>query len=140
MTVKALLVPPDSPAQLIDVNPAGPELAKAIGGWLEIIQPHPRASRGGDWHAYMDEEGKPKQLPANYPATALAVFCGWRGSDILVGPILFLGEGATEGDEGDVPQDLITAEAELSAFVGDSPWGDDSDEGDGFSEDRAFRS
>lgn len=110
MTVRALVVMPDGTAQVRDIEPDSNSLNEIVGGWLEAI--YPANSRFGDWHAYVDEEGKLKGLPVNQSATMLAYAAGWAGRDVLVGPVVFLGsagEGEDEGaEEGDVPPELVS--------------------------------
>jgi hypothetical protein len=86
---------------------------KAIldGGWLEPIGP--LTDEFGEWHAYVDEEGKIKGLPINHAATKFARDIGWGSHDVLCGPVVFLGRGGTGEDggvgEGDVPDEVIAA-------------------------------
>lgn len=83
------------------------------GGWLEAIGVPDPVGDLPAWHAYLDEEGKLKRLPANVPATRLARAAGWPGNDLLHGPVLFLGTAPPSGEDGsageaDVPAPLVT--------------------------------
>jgi hypothetical protein len=71
------------------------------GGWLENV-----TAPGADWHAYCDEEGKLKKLPANFLATHIAQTLGWQHDDILCGDVIFLGD-APGGREADVPEYVL---------------------------------
>lgn len=106
MRVKALVIRLDS-WNVEEVEPTLNALKGILdGGWLEAI--------GGEgWHAYIDEEGKLKQLPVNEPATYLAFMCGWRAHDYLCGTAIFLGNG-DDGQEADVPAPILRVWAHLS--------------------------
>lgn len=102
--VRALVVPVDGPAVLGWVEPSLDALRAVIGGgWLEGVQ---ASALPGDWHAYVDEEGKLKGLPYNPRATRIAILGGWPSVDVLMGPAVFLGNGE-DGEETDVPEDII---------------------------------
>jgi hypothetical protein len=75
-------------------------LQDAIGGYLQI------ADIGDGWHAYMDEEGWYKTLPVNAAATAMLHALGWRGG-FVCGPVIFLGSDYMDGEESDVPDDVL---------------------------------
>jgi hypothetical protein len=97
--VRCLVIEPDGAHR---VETIVPELnaVKALlhGGWLQVI------NGKGDWHAYIDEEGKIKGQPVNRLATRLAQALGWVGmpGDVLCGPVVFFGND--DPGEGDVPQ------------------------------------
>lgn len=75
------------------------------GGWLEMI------TFDKSTHAYIDEEGKQKQLPVNRIATALFAGKLFTG-DMIVGPMVLLGtlndRGQIDGEEYDVPDNIMT--------------------------------
>ena len=108
---KAMYIPVDEPPRLVEYEGyAG--LKALVGGWIEgIAGDADKIGPAGDftWFGYVDEEGKIKGLPVNEPATALASAIGWygAGSDVLCGPVVFLGPVDGEGDDSDVPQFLI---------------------------------
>lgn len=66
---------------------------------------------GPDWTAYIDEDGKladpPK--PQNVTAEILARSCGWQSlpGDFLVGDVVFFGPVDEDGNNTDVPQQLV---------------------------------
>jgi hypothetical protein len=102
--VAALIVQPDGTAEIRDIDPDFMAIKEVLnGGWLEAI--HPRDPGFGQWHAYVDEEGKLKGLPINPAATAFAQSIGWWSSDALCGPVVFLGDKGP--DEGDVPPEVV---------------------------------
>ena len=79
----ALLIQPDGTTQ--EVQPQGrhftlQELHGLVGGYIEFIH-----LTDGRWLA-MDEDGKPKGLPVNIHATALAALPG----DFIVGMVVVL--------------------------------------------------
>jgi hypothetical protein len=66
----------------------------------------------GDWHMYLNEEGKILGLPANIRAGHLVFEATQRLVDVYCGDVVFL--GATEdGDEADAPAALIRLAEEL---------------------------
>lgn len=110
--VLALVVPADGPATLRSVPTDLAGLRAAIGGgYLEGVS----GFYGAPWHAYLDEEGRLKELPANPGATVLL---GMLGSSVgmVVGDVIFLGNADGESgaededaDEGDVPDSVVNA-------------------------------
>lgn len=111
MTVQAVIVRADGGIEIGPVNPTLDGIKAVVGGWLEAI--HPTDDTFGNWHAYIDEEGKLKGLPDNPVGTAFAMQAGWRGGEMLCGPVVFFG-AAGEGedymaDEADAPQELQRA-------------------------------
>ena len=94
MTISALVIQTDGGHEVVDIEPTLEAFKEAVGGWLEPV------SSGEDWLAYVDEEGRIKQLPINTRATALARHLGWPG-DFLVGPVVFVGQ-ERRGEDGAV--------------------------------------
>lgn len=90
----------DDRAELVTIMPG--QIAGWLGGWLECIQ----LDHGV--HAYLDVESKSKGLPVNLVASVLAEALGWRGAgtDVLCGPVMFLGDGE-DGEEADAPEAAI---------------------------------
>lgn len=96
----ALLIKADGTKEII--IPTGPngeltydEIRKAIGGgWVEHIEVDPDVAEGCS-HAYMDEEGKIKRLPANRKATEMSTYT--MAGDVLCGDVLF----CTDAEVGD---------------------------------------
>jgi hypothetical protein len=108
MIAHTLIVQPDGSAEIRIIEARLEVLNEIVGGWLEAI--HPSSDSHGDWHAYVDEEGKLKGLPA---ATAIAYKCGWMPhGDFLCGPVAFFGY-ASNGEEGDVPVEVVEVATEL---------------------------
>lgn len=61
--------------------------------------------------AYCNEEGKINRLPYNERATELALHLGWEPlpGDVLVGDVVFCGPADDEGNDSDVPPDVVDA-------------------------------
>lgn len=121
--VRALVVPADGPGELRSVEGELTALQGIVGGWLEGVGPAgdafttdgvPASEIG--WHAYCDEEGKLKSLKGNRVATMIAWSLGWPTSDILCGPVVFLGNG-DDGEEADVPDAVVQHWHELKDEV-----------------------
>jgi hypothetical protein len=111
-TVYAFIVTPEDTGTHTRIEPTVTGIqAHLDDGWLEGIYPHTGTI---SWHAYIDEEGKLKGLPINVFGTALARTIGWLADDVLVGPVVFLGDHP-EGEESDVPQAVLDAAAALAA-------------------------
>lgn len=107
--VRALVVTPDGSARLIPVEVNLSALQSVVGGYLEAV------SLRADCHAYCNEEGKLLGLPVNGTATVLAGRLGWPGvgSDVLCGPVLFLGSDS-DGGEADVPERVVDLACEFT--------------------------
>ncbi len=97
--VNALIVHPDGSVNSGPVVPSLDVLQGIVGGYIEHISGH-------GWHAYCDEEGKLTGKPVNLVATRLAHAHGWPVGDVLVGTVVFLGDGPA-GTEADVPVELL---------------------------------
>lgn len=98
--VNALIIHPDGSANSGPVVPTLEALQGIVGGYIEHISGH------GGWHAYCDEEGKLTGKLINRAASALAHAHGWPVGDMLVGTVVFLGDGPA-GTEADVPVELL---------------------------------
>lgn len=106
--VRALVIHPDGHAEVKRVNPDLPVLQAVVGGNIEGIYPRD-SEKFGDWHGYVDEDGKFKALDVNVVATRFAGMLGWMGygMDVLCGPVILLGTDGPE--EADLPQPVIDA-------------------------------
>jgi hypothetical protein len=99
--MKAVVIPPDRPAYAADLV-GYDQTRAAVGGDLEAIPWGDRAS------AYLDEDGKARDLPINHGAMLLGRRHGlrlWPG-DVLVGPVVLLGGVDADGNDTDLPADL----------------------------------
>jgi len=113
MTLRTLVVHTDGSHEVTQVEDQLTALQAAIGGgWIEGVS----SAIDADWHAYCDEEGKLKGLPMNLVATTLAHALGWIADDVLVGDVIFLGNGE-DGAEADVPERVIQT---LNNMIGSS--------------------
>ena len=98
MSVKALIVNPDGSTEHRSIEGDLDTLSGIVGGPIEYLF----VTYGV--HAYCHEEGKFEGLAPNPLATRLA---GLEGLDIVVGPVVFLGDGE-DGEEGDLPEEWRT--------------------------------
>lgn len=62
----------------------------------------------GRWYAYCDENGVYNSKPINWLATHAARSMGWSGG-VLLGDIVFLGYADENGNDTDVPQEVVEA-------------------------------
>ena len=104
--MKALLVTTDKEVQVIDKDFDLKAIQEYVGGWIEAISFGPDNDH---FFAYVNEEGKMKDLPENEIVTHF-----WYNSgqtillgDYVAGNVLFFGEVDESGDETDVPDDVI---------------------------------
>jgi hypothetical protein len=106
--IKVLVVPVDvtEPVSYTEVVPRLDPMRELVGGgYLEVIGS--MSHLGVSWCAYCDEEGKLKGLPINQRATHLAKGLGWLTDDVLCGPVFFAGPPDGDGEDTDVPDQLI---------------------------------
>lgn len=106
--VEALVVHPETVAELVDVDVRRPEpLGSLVEGYLFEVTP--TTARLGvsvaGWHAYVNEDGVRLGLRPNPRATRLAMMGGWLGQHCLLGTVVFLGD--TGLGEGDVPPGFL---------------------------------
>jgi hypothetical protein len=106
-TCTALIVPVrlSQPVRTDTIDASLPTLQNLVEGNIEAIT-------RGDWHAYLNEEGKIINLPANIRAGHLIRETGLYVTDIFCGTVVFLGQDA-HGEEADVPDFLIGLAEEL---------------------------
>lgn len=90
--VKILYVTPDYGVQVRTVDSEDLKVfQQLVGGFIEAIY-------SDRFTAFINEEGRLEDLPANALASVLAARFGWMraATEPLVGPVIFLGPGATE--------------------------------------------
>ena len=106
-TCTALIVPArlSQPVRTETIDASLPTLQALVEGNIKAIT-------RGEWHAYLNEEGKIINLPANIRAGHLFRETGLYLADIFCGDVVFLGQGA-HGEETDVPDYLIGLAEEL---------------------------
>lgn len=100
-TVKAVVIEEDGTVEVRQVKTDLESMNALVGGYLEAV------TGNGPWHAYVDEEGKYKNLPVNYVANLVLTRLGWPGislGDFVVGRVVILGDDGP--DEADVPEDV----------------------------------
>jgi len=100
----------DEPVALRDFSAGLEGMKSAVGGG------HIEGIGGDGWTGYCDEEGKIDGLPVNVRATRLARVLGWPTSDVLCGPVVFLGPGDGNGEETDVGT-LVKSYARLLGYL-----------------------
>lgn len=109
--IKILYVTPDYSVEVRTLDPA--DLAafqELVGGYIEAIY-------SDSFTAFINEEGRLYNLPPNGLASVLAFRFGWQraAADPLLGPVVFVGAGATaQGDVLPVSDELIS-EAQVVA-------------------------
>lgn len=104
--VSAVVVDTDGNVTEVEVGADLRSLQAIVGGPIEGVGPHHEDH--GMWHAYCNEEGKLERLPFNHVATFIAHRLGWPSGDVLVGPVVFLGE-TKDGEEAALPQVTLDA-------------------------------
>ncbi|WP_240974874.1 DUF3846 domain-containing protein [Crystallibacter degradans] len=106
-TCTALIIPADlnEPARVETIDAGLETLQTLVGGNIEAVS-------GGDWHFYLNEEGKILGLDWNRRAALLVLQETGVLADLYCGNTVFLGE-TRDGDEGDVPRDLIDLAQQL---------------------------
>jgi len=100
--VRALIIQPDGKGEVTEITPELEVLQGIVGGWIEAV-----TMPLGDCHLYCDEEGKFKGKAVNMHARMLAHLLGWHADDLLVGPIVFLGDHPA-GEESSVPDAVLS--------------------------------
>jgi Domain of unknown function (DUF3846) len=106
-TCTALIVPArlSQPVRAETLDARLPTLQALVEGNIEAIT-------RGDWHAYLNDEGKILSLPPNIRAGHLIRETGLYLTDVFCGTVVFLGHG-DHGDEADAPDYLIGLAEEL---------------------------
>jgi hypothetical protein len=106
-TCTALIVPArlSQPVRIETIDASLATLQTLVEGNIEAIT-------RGDWHAYLNDEGKIINLPPNIRAGHLLRETGLYLADIFCGNVIFLGEG-DHGDEADTPEYLIRLAEQL---------------------------
>lgn len=94
---RALLVPVEGEIKVVEYDSYESLVALLDDGFLESIRLRNIAE---NLRAFIDEDGKRKELPVNTRATLFA------GLDIIVGPMVIVGPVVGE-DETDCPQAVI---------------------------------
>ena len=104
--MKAILVTTEQEIKLLDQDFDLSVIQSYLGGLIEAVS---FGSHNSHFFAYINEEGKLIGLPENKIATSVWYNSGERVmiGDYLAGNVLFFGQIDDEGDETDVPDDLI---------------------------------
>lgn len=104
--MKAILVTTQQEIKLLDQDFDLSVIQSYVGGLIEAVS---FGSSNSHFFAYINEEGKLIDLPANGIATSFWYNSGERVmiGDYLAGNVLFFGQIDDEGNETDVPDDLI---------------------------------
>jgi uncharacterized protein DUF3846 len=106
-TCTALIVPArlSQPVRIETLDTSLATLQTLVGGDIEAVT-------RGDWHVYLNAEGKIINLPANIRAGHLMIEAGLDLVDIFCGTAVFLGHNG-HGDEADAPDHLIRLAEQL---------------------------
>lgn len=106
--MKALVISPDGSVEVKNLNGYKDFVTELDGGYIELLH------LTDDAHAYLDEDGKSKNLPINQRATSLLqdeLKIGLHPNDFIVGKLIILGclneDGIHDGEEYDIPEHLI---------------------------------
>lgn len=104
--MKAILVTTEQEIELLDQDFDLSVIQSYVGGLIEAVS---FGSQNSHFFAYINEEGKLVGLPENKIATSVWYNSGERVliGDYLAGNVLFFGQIDDEGNETDVPDDLI---------------------------------
>lgn len=92
--MRAIIKQPGQPAAEIEIPNTLDALQKAVGGYIEIVH-----VQGLPGVLIVNEEGKIRDLEPN-------LVLPWPSFDVLVGPVLYLGEDLDEGELTDAPLSL----------------------------------
>jgi hypothetical protein len=104
--MKAILITPENEIEVLDEDFDLKTIQSYLGGWIEVVNFGPDNPH---FFAYINEEGKLNGLPANEIVTTFWYNSGQQIllGDVIVGNALFFGQVDDEGNETDVPDDLI---------------------------------
>lgn len=104
--MKAILITPENEIEVLDEDFDLKTIQSYLGGWIQVINFGPDNPH---FFAYINEEGKLNGLPENEIVTTFWYNSGERIllGDVIVGNALFFGQVDDEGNETDVPDDLI---------------------------------
>lgn len=104
--MKALLVTPENEIQVLNEDFDLKTIQSYLGGWIEVVNFGPDNPH---FFAYIHEEGKMIGLPVNEIVTEFWYNSGQRIllGDCIVGNALFFGQVDDEGNNTDVPEDVI---------------------------------
>lgn len=90
------------------------DIKNIIGGWIEMV-----GIRLLQLNAYLDEEGKLKQLPINHVATQFAKkFQAIPTDDWICGTMLIVGPVDSDGNDTSIPSKLIEAVSDAIKVCG----------------------
>lgn len=103
--MKALVVKTDRTIEVIDQQWNYEQINKAVGGYIEAIY----FAHYPDHFAYINEEGKILQLPENEIVTEYWYDSGTRVllGDYIAGDVVIFGEIDEDGNNTEVPQNVI---------------------------------
>lgn len=104
--MKAILITPENEIEVLDEDFDLKTIQSYLGGWIEVVNFGPDNPH---FFAYINEQGKLEGLPVNEIVTAFWYNSGQRIllGDVIVGNVLFFGQVDDEGNNTDVPDDLI---------------------------------
>lgn len=116
--ITAVIIPADqsAPVRIEKIEPNLSVFQELVGGYIERVPGGAVAGTNGQWHAYLDEEGKIKQLPLNVRATVLLheaqSIHTW---DTVNGDLVIVGTNHA-GDEADAPEQFTAEDGILETW------------------------
>lgn len=112
--MKALIVTHDGDVNVLDSEFNYEEIRDVVGGYIEAVYFGPDNDH---FFAYINEEGKMLDLPENEIVTRFWYNSGARIliGDYIAGNAIFFGEVDDNGDQTDVPQDVIDCFMDIKA-------------------------
>ena len=113
--MKAIVVKTNGDIEVIDQEWNYDQINKAVGGWIEVI----RFAEYPDHFAYINEEGKIIGLEPNELVTQYWYESGTKVllGDYIAGDAVFFGEIDDEGNNTDVPGDVLLRLNALKAVI-----------------------
>jgi hypothetical protein len=111
--MRAVVIPPDGPAHVVEIDVALKTLQGIVGGYIEAVAL--KGDLGAECFGYINEEGKLDGLAPNPRATEITrLFTG----DYIAGTMIVMGQCDTDGVETSVPEHVAWAMTRVSG--GDS--------------------
>lgn len=110
--MRALRIPSDGSAELVDVDVTLDWLQAQVGGMIEVIHIDQVLTDAGRRRVQADviinEDGKGLMLPLNAKATDLcALKIGGWFADVVVGSVVVLGCPDDDGEDTAVPESVV---------------------------------
>lgn len=95
-----MIAPGGDRISLVDIDPTLASFQEAVGGYIEHV------TLAASFGMYVNEEGKLEGLPHNDLASYLLQLSGY--ADYVAGPAVLVGPPDGEGNDTDLPAEIIT--------------------------------